>query len=233
MKQNQNQKRGIVAAICVLALAALPAEEAAGSIFSHVQPEVGLTGLQETGIASTWGADVADGRDAMNFGGGFGLLGHVSFGTGTVRYMNQIEVNLLFNAGMGNDLPNLFAPRADSTAAAVTLLDIPLLFGVDIDAGGLFTLTPYLGPYLSIPLGGTLTVQGTGHQLGTCGVQAGGIAGFTAGLHLGPGALIADARFAFDFMPTVMNVEGLSDAKELYHRAGVQASIGYRMRIGG
>lgn len=223
----------VLCAACVAFGSLMFAESEESSAFSRffstIQPEVGLKAIGTTGLGSQWAgeiANVSDGSDGINIGGGASLFGKASIGSGSVRYMNQIEVNLLFNNGVGNT----FNKNDTEIFVSVMTLDIPILFGVDIDLGERVVLTPFVGPYISIPLAGTLTSAGNDSKLSCGGVEFGGTAGIAAGFCVGPGEIVADARYDFDFTPTKMRSGNVS--AEIFTRRGIQLGIGYQMKIG-
>ena len=211
---------------------AASAENAFSNLFGTVRMEAGLKGIATTGAGSAWSDDFdfPTNRDNVNFGGGFGLFGHAAFGSGSVRYMNQLEVNLLFNDGIGNSITNFFDGDDEKGYLSVLTLDIPLLFGVDIDVGKI-VLSPFIGPVLSVPLTGTATFAGKDYDLSCKGVNFGGTVGLGVGIPVGPGQIAIDARYAYDFTETKMKVEDLDGTQTLYRRGGIQVSLGYKTQL--
>ena len=102
-------------------------------------------------------------------------------------------------------------------------LTIPLM------VKGIFRFTrlvvsPLAGVYLTLPLGQMTTDNGKSAFLVT--PPLGGSAVAELGMHLGPGLLFLDIRYAADFGPTVLKGE-----TTVYRRSMVSFSLGYKFGL--
>jgi hypothetical protein len=85
-------------------------------------------------------------------------------------------------------------------------------------------VSPLAGVYLTLPLGQMTTDNGKSAFLVT--PPLGGTAGAELGMHLGPGLLFLDIRYAADFGPTVLKGE-----TTVYRRSMVSFSLGYKFGL--
>jgi hypothetical protein len=125
-------------------------------------------------------------------------------------------------------------------------LDIPLLIKFDV-VNRPFLFGVLAGPHLSIPLGDIeVTYPGYDYNSGAIteetdeiksdGIMAGLSAGLYGGLPIGPGRVVADARFLMDFSPLkakMVSVGGVSPSMETLLRRSINVTLGYEISLGG
>ena len=142
----------------------------------------------------------------------------------------QVEEHVHLFVGMKKSEPGAGAK------VTYTTLDIPVLFRYNFFEKpvrfGVLT-----GLYFTLPLtkvktefSGTMSSQPTtNHNINA--MLLGFNLGATAGLPLGPGAVVVDARFLFDLASSSENVPGLTSSFGLWSRRGFIVSAGYEYRF--
>jgi hypothetical protein len=140
----------------------------------------------------------------------------------------QAELNFMINQGL--KLKFSESGVAFSTEYTYTSLDIPILLKYSFDFG----LGLLAGPHISIPLGKISTNVSysmfgySGSEklnIDPDGVTFGLTGGLFYGFPLGPGRLIGDLRFVFDFMPQKGKYEDRS--ADILSRRALALTIGY------
>ncbi|MDR0313744.1 MAG: PorT family protein [Treponema sp.] len=137
----------------------------------------------------------------------------------------QLEANVMINQG------TKFSNSGMTVEMTYTSLDIPVLFRFNFSFG----LGIMAGPHISIPLGklkmkassGWLSLSGDVGDM--TGFSFGATAGLFYGFPLGPGRLIADLRFIFDF--TAAKVKGGGITLDFLKRRALALTIGYEFRF--
>lgn len=137
----------------------------------------------------------------------------------TERFSLQMELDLMFNQGIK------LSAEGDSVDITYTSLDMPVL------AKYAFMLEPVVlgvlgGPHLSIPFGdieadvGNYSAKGDTNFM-TFGVTLGGFVGYP----LGPGRIVGDLRFIFDFNSVDIEEDGYSAS--VMTRRALAFTVGY------
>ncbi|MDR1430367.1 MAG: hypothetical protein LBI85_08770 [Spirochaetaceae bacterium] len=107
-------------------------------------------------------------------------------------------------------------------------LQFPLLVKLDFYPGR-FKLSPFLGLYYLAPLGRLKASNSLDDETHSLSYRMSPPLGFTGGmsgaLALGPGALIADLRYASDFG----SLEAKNGSMEGFRRAAISLTVGYEM----
>ncbi|GHV74026.1 hypothetical protein AGMMS49940_13280 [Spirochaetia bacterium] len=86
-------------------------------------------------------------------------------------------------------------------------------------------VSPFVGPYFTMPLG-KMTINDDKKSAFSVKVPLGVTAGAELGMHLGPGILFLDTRYAVDFGSTV-----LANETTVYQRNIVSFSLGYKFGL--
>jgi len=135
----------------------------------------------------------------------------------TDRIAIQGELNFMINQGMK------FSAYGNSVEGTGTSLDIPVLvkytFLTDPARIGILA-----GPYISIPLGKFKTSGYLSTEDEPDGFAFGITAGLFAGYPIGPGRLVGDLRFIYDF--SAMKIE---HDYEVMERRGLALTAGYEI----
>jgi hypothetical protein len=119
----------------------------------------------------------------------------------------------------------------DMFTIKTTSLLIPLLIRAGASLGPV-QLTGIVGPYYTLALGdmkltSSSSMGGGSAQepwVGSFGAMGGAIVGF----RLGPGALFADARYAYDFAESKTK----EDKDGVYQKSAIQFGLGYAFQFG-
>ena len=149
----------------------------------------------------------------------------------------QLELSYLKN---GIDVRGFYDDYSGYTLdidARYSTLDIPVLVAwnfiqkpVNVDIfGGVYASIPVSTCNIAYDIEGYDKLQGS---VDVTGVYFGVVGGFDAGFRLGPGNIVVDARFFYDFMPSKAKGELLGDEPQgLIYRKGVIVSAGYIFEI--
>jgi TolB-like protein len=165
------------------------------------------------------------------------LAGQFSLGLNNVKNNSSgIRLNGMFSFGEGMTI------KAKDTAGAslatytfsYNVFDLGLRFSTApiIDEQSLiFTL--FVTPYISIPLSDKLEFsEPSSPQDAKISMlfgpisNFGALAGFSLGFRAGPGFITVDTHFKYDIKDVEYTI-GNSDPLRLYHRMGIQATLGY------
>ena len=154
------------------------------------------------------------------------------FGAYTFHNRFAIQTELNFNINQGYKLEAYYQGQTIEAKAYYSSLDIPILLKVNIIDRPL-VFGALAGPHFSFPLGDAavdISVPGSPVEKwkeDIDNITIGLTAGIFAGYPLGPGRIIGDLRFAFDFnklkvieRETRMKFDGM-------HRRGLVFSVGY------
>jgi len=151
----------------------------------------------------------------------------------------QLEANIMINQGarviIHEDVASImsfgFITAEMTTEYKFVSLDVPVLFRYTfMDAP--VSVGLLAGPYLSIPVGKlktTMTIKGdTGSSSGEVdmeGVGFGAAAGLFVAYPMGPGSIVGDVRFLFDFVHP--KIKGTTDP--MWNRRALNITAGYQM----
>lgn len=131
----------------------------------------------------------------------------------------QIEGNFVFNNGISlTDVKN-----SEDVNFSYMSLDLPLLLRIGIGEISLFA-----GPYISIPITPlTVTYRDSSTEYDIEKIfdimsSYGILGGLTLGLNAGPGYIVLDGRYMYDF-----NEIGISNTAGVFRRHGICLTIGY------
>jgi hypothetical protein len=187
-----------------------------------------------SGISQHWymsPEETAPGAHALNFEGGLFLSVRLNS-----LFSIQGEVNFTFDNLVYRGVTNaggeqVYTPVLENEKYTYYSLTFPLLFKANFKSG-IFRLAPFGGIYAFLPLG---EVSYRRNPAGTedtfslsVPVPLGYTAGFEAAMKLGPGALIADIRYAGDFDTTTIH-DGVEAVKKdtNYKRGMLSFTLGY------
>ncbi len=211
---------------------------AGSSAFAGIS--IGINGNIGSGIGSVRTGEYEEtygGTDSnLNMTGGFSLAAQFAFGSGANSFIIRPEAGMLFNNGVGNGFHFTYEDQTLGTAndsdcsISVTTVELPVLFGMETTLNGC-KLDYYIGPYLSIPVAGTVTTDSGTSQLKRGVPVFGATAGITGNLKAGPGAFVFDMRYLFDFAATKMEVADTDDTVSLYARRNIIVSAGYKLNF--
>ena len=117
-------------------------------------------------------------------------------------------------------------------------VDIPLLVAWNFIQRPI-SVDVFAGAYVSIPVSAvqmSIYEQYSGYKqegaVNSSGIVYGVVGGFDAGLKLGPGSLVVDARFFYDLVPSMASGDLLGDEPQgLLYRRGLVLSAGYMFEI--
>ncbi|MDR2471771.1 MAG: outer membrane beta-barrel protein [Treponema sp.] len=185
-----------------------------GPMFGFHTSGAGMNSLAGTGIGISE-------KSKMNFV--IAAYGSYAF---TSKLSLQPELNVMIN--QGQKLSSVFG----SGDVVYTSLDIPVLVKFTIwepaVAGKPLSLGLHAGPLLSIPLGGIKTkISGYSSEIDTDGITFGITTGTYAAYPLGPGRIVADLRFLFDFNAVKAKSSGVS--VDYFTRRGLIFTAGYEI----
>jgi hypothetical protein len=135
----------------------------------------------------------------------------------------QAELNFLIGQGgkkskSGVDYTLSYNSLDIPVLIKYTFLDDPLIFGVQV------------GPQLSLPLGEIeFEFEASGYSdsdnIDSDGITFGAVAGVYLGYPLGPGSIIGDVRFLFDF--TSLKGKASGETMDVLTRRGLIFTLGY------
>ena len=220
------KKMLIVALVLLMAATGLHAQEAGTwTVGGRLGGAFGFSSSQSElreGLAAYFGAPNASFSDEMKFNFNFAV-----FGAYTIidNLSLQMELNFMINQGLGLEATVPFAGSA-TFDLTYNSLDIPILLRYSFfnEAFGVLA-----GPHISIPLGrarvSVPSILGGGSY--RFDIDTSAIFGLTTGIFgafpVGPGSIVGDLRFLFDF--NTLEVEG-ADA---IRRRALAITVGYQM----
>lgn len=161
----------------------------------------------------------------------FGHFGIVEMGKGAL----SLQPEITFSSNNGKKMVTKFDGDTIETEFSYLCLDIALLVGYDIPVGERgFSIRPFLGPKVGIPLGKLFMVtEGPDNYSDTDSIKVSTTIGMDFGLAFSAqiGAKLvygADVRYGFDFNYTKNKEDGIS--VDVLRRAGMTIAlrIGYR-----
>lgn len=161
----------------------------------------------------------------------FGHFGIVEMGKGAL----SLQPEITFSSNNGKKMVTKFGGDTIETEFSYLCLDIALLVGYDIPVGERgFSIRPFLGPKVGIPLGKLFMVtEGPDNYSDTDSMKVSTTIGMDFGLAFSAqiGAKLvygADVRYGFDFNYTKYKEDGIS--MDVLRRAGMTIAlrIGYK-----
>jgi len=156
----------------------------------------------------------------------FALYGNYAI---TDRLSVQPELN--FMIGQGYELR--FSARgyvSREVDVNYNSLDIPILVRFNVSSSPLI-FGIQAGPHISIPLGTAEIYQDNAGYLGKFTINSSAVFGFTAGLFsgfpAGPGRIVGDLRFVFDF--NTVELDWWGDNAAFMNRRALAFTVGYEL----
>ena len=204
---------------------------------------VGGKGALFVGAGSEWRDDSIKGIQSSyegfggefttggNVGGGFGLYAALNFASlGIADLGVQTELDFFFNNGVYCTASQTLLGTTKLTGS-VSTLDIPVLFTADFNFTKKLSVEAESGFYLSIPLSpfhcvATYPSVSGSQDQPVRNLNVGMIFGAGLGYKMGPGSLVGNIRYLFDFTGT--QTEADSKISEAYIRRGLTFSVGYQ-----
>jgi hypothetical protein len=188
-----------------------------------------------SGISQHWytaSEETAPGAHALNFEGGLFLSVRLSS-----LFSIQAEVDVVFDNLVYRGVTNTGAERAayipvlENEKYTIYSLMFPLLFKANLRFGN-FRVTPLAGIYAFLPLDEASYRKNPAGEENSFSwsvpVPLGYIAGFEAAMKFGPGALVADIRYAGDFDTTTIHDAANADQKDTSYKRGMLSfTLGY------
>ncbi len=207
-----------------------------GTAFADVS--LGINGSFGSGVGSVRTGEFDDiygaSDDNMNIIPGFLISSQITFGSESGGFFIRPEAGMLFNNGVGNGFHFTYEDETigisnDSLCeVSVSTIDIPVLFGMESKVSDVWILDYYMGPYISIPLAGMITSAELTSQLKGISPIFGGTAGVTGNIKAGPGFVVLDMRYLFDFSSTKMEATN-GEPVSLYARRNIILNAGYKL----
>ena len=207
-------------------------------VFADVSIE--LRGNLGSGVGSVRTGEFDDiyGSDDQNLNivYGFVIAPQITFGDDSSRFFIRPEAGMVFNNGVGNGFRFTYEDETigvtgDSECTlAVSTIELPVLLGMETDFSGAWTMDYYMGPYISIPVSGTITSSTLTSGLSFSSPVLGGTAGVSGSVQAGPGNIVFDMRYLFDFASTKMTTES-GDSVSVYARRNILLSAGYKINL--
>jgi len=168
-------------------------------------------------------AGLGSATDKMKINFNFAVYGNYSF---TDRLAIQIELNGMINQGYKLELSA--GGVSETVDISYSSLDIPILLKYNF-IRNLWLLGIQAGPHISIPVG--KTDLSAPDQSGSIDISTAATFGLTAGLFggytVGPGRIIGDLRFIFDFNKVEGEQNGVKQAFIL--RRALLLTVGYEV----
>ena len=170
----------------------------------------------------------------LNMITGIDISAQFTFGEKKNRFFIRPEAGILLNNGIGKGYRFVYEDypiglKNDSDCSiSVTTIELPLLLGMETDFRN-WSIDYYLGPYLSIPITGSLETASGTSQLNFSSPVFGGTAGMTGNLNVGPGAFTVDVRYLFDLGSTRMDISDSDNSTLIYARRNIILSAGYKL----
>jgi hypothetical protein len=187
-----------------------------------------------SGVSRRWymvSEETAPGAHALNFEGGLFLSVRLNS-----LFSIQAEVNFTFDNLVYRGVTNageesVYIPVLENEKYTYYSLTFPLLFKANFKSG-IFRLAPFGGVYAFLPLGEVSYRKNPTGKEDTFSlsvpVPLGYAAGFEAAMKLGPGALIADIRYAGDFDTTTIHDAVDAVKKDTSYKRGMLSfTLGY------
>ncbi len=217
-------------------------------MLSALDISVGARGNVNFGVGSkACGYDSAD-KNSGNVGGGFGIyadFGLVKLGGGKLGIQPEFDVNFNNGAAVKYTASSGILNNT-STATEVTRnassIDIPVIVTYNMNLAKSWKFGLGAGFFVSFPFDGkwtsttTTTVLGnstTGSSDGTYtlnGANFGMVFDVNAGYKLGPGYIVADLRYMFDFANT-KSLSDNGDSTDLFSRGLLNLGAGYELKF--
>ncbi|MBP5444107.1 MAG: hypothetical protein J6Y60_12795 [Treponema sp.] len=179
-----------------------------------------------------------------NTGGGFGIyanFGLLELGGGSLGIQPEISMN--FNNGY-NYMIQIGANKLERSFYK-TVIDIPVLVTFTYPIMDALSIGGGIGPYLSIPVmidsqvkvtGSPTTKESDNYTMKT-GLNIGLALDVNGAYKLGPGSIVLDLRYMFDFNPTRItridkNTETtIEDDEKLFKRGILAIGLGYQIKL--
>ncbi|MDR2047853.1 MAG: PorT family protein [Treponema sp.] len=188
-----------------------------------------------SGVSRHWymaPEETAPGAHALNFEGGLFLSVRLNS-----LFSIQAEADFVFDNLVYRGVTNIaaegdaYTPVLENEKYTLYSLMFPLLFKANLSFGN-FRISPLAGVYAFLPLGeASYRKNPTGKEDSfswSVPVPLGYIAGFEAAMKFGPGALVADIRYAGDFDTTTIHDAADASQKDTSYRRGMLSfTLGY------
>ena len=161
------------------------------------------------------------------------LKGGIGFGAAVQASFNffsllGVQAEVIYNPDNVTVSVSGGGSSQDGGTIKSTSLLIPVLVRVGLPVGPV-QLTAVAGPYYALALGDmeVKDISGAGSQ-GEWEASLGAMGGAILGIPIGPGALFADARYAYDFSETKAKLTG----RGFYQKSGIHIGVGYALQFG-
>jgi opacity protein-like surface antigen len=156
---------------------------------------------------------------------GFGFAAQASFNFFSLL---GVQAEVIYNSDNVNVSGSYMGSTQDGGTFKTTSLLIPVLVRVGLPVGPVH-LTAVAGPYYTLVLGDMEVKDPSGAGIksdweASLGAMAGGI----LGIPIGPGALFADVRYAYDFA----EVKAKATGRGLYQKGAIHCGVGYALQFG-
>ena len=166
---------------------------------------------------------------SLDFKGGIGFGAAVQASFNFIRLLG-VQAEVIYNSDNVNVSGSYMGATQDAGTFKTTSLLIPVLVRVGLPLGPV-QLTAVVGPYYTLALGDmeVKDTSGAGVQ-GEWEGSLGAMAGVILGIPIGPGALFADVRYAYDFSET--KAKDGSQTQGLYQKGAIHCGVGYAIQFG-
>ena len=158
---------------------------------------------------------------------GFGAAVQASF---NFTDLIGIQAEVIYNS----DTVKVKALGIEAATIKASSLLLPVLVRVGTSFWNGIELTGLAGVYYTLPLGdGEVSLSplaGGGSAKGAWTGSFGAMAGGVVGYRLGPGALFADVRYAFDFFDSEFDFGG--EKQKVLSKSAIHIGIGYALQFG-
>jgi TolB-like protein len=201
----------------------------ASFMFSYQATSTGLLSDSKTRFPDTAGSEYKNTPEIP-------IVGQFSLGLNKVRNGSSgIRLNGMFSFGEGMTVETKDASGAslEKISFSYDVFDLGLrLSTVPILDEQSLIFTLFVTPYISIPLSDKL--ESSAPSLKDAKISMlfgpisnfGALAGFSLGFKAGPGFITVDTHFKYDIKDVEFRI-GNNDPQRLYHRMGIQATLGY------
>lgn len=218
-------------------------------MLSALDISVGARGNVNFGVGSkACGYDSAD-KNSGNVGGGFGIyadFGLLKLGSGKLGIQPEFDVN--FNNGAAVNYTNsvntilLKSSTAIEVTRSASSIDIPVIVTYNMNLAKSWKFGLGAGIFVSFPFDGKWTSTTTTTMNGKTstdpsdgayklnGANFGMVFDVNAGYKLGPGFIVADLRYMFDFANT-RNLSDNGDPTDLFSRGLLNLGAGYELKF--
>ena len=160
-------------------------------------------------------------------GFGFGAAAQASFNFFSLL---GVQAEVIYNSDSIDMSASYMGQSIDAGTVKTTSLLIPVLVRVGLPLGPI-QLTAVAGPYYTLALGDMeVNVTGSGSAKGDWEGSLGVMGGVIVGYPIGPGAVFADVRYAYDFDET--KAKSGSQTQGFYQKGAIHCGVGYALQFG-